>query len=190
MRRPSEKLSAPPGDDHELLEVERVRRVRTAVDDVQQGHRQDVRLRAAHPAVERNPGIRRGCLGGRERRSQDRVRPEASLVLRAVERDERGIDRALVGGVEADERRPDLVPDVPHRLEDALAEILLRIPVPQLDGLETAGRGTRRDRSAADRARPELDVDLDGRVSPRVEDLPRMHGGDLAAHRSSFARSK
>jgi len=48
------------------------------------------------------------------------------------------------------------------------------------------------DRLIADwnRARPELDVNLHRRVPPGVEDLPGPHGGDLAAHSSSFARSK
>ena len=177
-------------DDHELLEIERVRRVRASVDDVQHRHRQHVRLGAAHPAVERDACVRRRGLGGRKRRTEDRIRAEAGLVLGAVERDESSVDRALVGRVEAEECRPDLVAHVPDRLADALAEILLRIAVAELDRLEAAGRGARGNRSPADGAGTELDVDLDRRVTPRVEDLPSPYGGDLAAHSSSFARSK
>ena len=46
--------------------------------------------------------------------------------------------------------------------------------VAQLDRLELAGRGARGHRRQAPRAGVEHDLDLDGRVAPRVEDLPRV----------------
>ena len=181
----------PARDDHELLEVERVVRVRAAVDDVQHRHRQDVRLRAADPAVERHACGRGGRLRSGERRAEDRVRAEARLVLGAVERDERGVDRALIGGVEPDQSRRDLRAHVVDRLPYALAEPRAGIAVAKLDRLELAGRGTRRHSGAPDLARVDLDLHLDRRVPSRVENLPRPNRSDLGAHRiASFAASK
>ncbi len=99
-------------DEHELLEVERVLRVRAAVDDVHQRHRQDVRVRAADPAVERQAGVGGRRLRDGERGAEDRVRAEPRLRRRPVELDQRAVDLALVGGVEPDERVRDLAVDV------------------------------------------------------------------------------
>ena len=55
--------------------------------------------------------------------------------------------------------------------QDALAAEAGLVAVAQLDRLVGAGRGARRHRRAADRAVGQDDVDLDGRVAARVEDL-------------------
>ena len=53
--------------------------------------------------------IRLGCGGARdgERDAEDRVRPEAALVRRAVELDQRTVDRRLLARVAADDLRGD-----------------------------------------------------------------------------------
>ena len=53
--------------------------MRAAVDDVQQRHGQDVRVRPADPAVERHLRLRGGSLRDRERDAEDGVRAEARL---------------------------------------------------------------------------------------------------------------
>src|SRR5262245_18081289 len=58
--------------DHELLEVERVVRVRAAVDDVQHRHRKHARRLAAQPAVERNSLLVGKRLGRGQRNAEDR----------------------------------------------------------------------------------------------------------------------
>ena len=58
--------------------------------------------------------------------------------------------------------------------------------VAQLDRLELAGRGARRHGGEAARARLEDDLDLDGRVAARVEDLARVDGGDGAHGRAVY----
>mgnify|MGYP000863299623 CR=1 FL=1 len=57
----------------------------------------------------------------------------------------------LVGGL-AGKRRGDLAVDVADRLQDALAEVALLVPVAQFEGLARARRGTRRHRCASRRA--------------------------------------
>ena len=131
---------------------------------------------ASTPPIQRysgTPASRGAGLRRRERDAEDRVRAEPRLVLRPVELDQRRVERALVLRVEAGDRVRDLVVDVAHRLEHALAAVRTRVAVAQLDGLELPRRRARRHGRAADRARLELDVDLDGRVAARVEDLPR-----------------
>ena len=76
----------------------------------------------------------------------------------------------LVGGVEPATAPGDLAVDVRDRLRDALAAVRVAA-VAQLDGLELPRRRAGRHRGAAEGARLERDVDLDGRVAARVEDL-------------------
>ena len=166
--------------------------MRAAVDDVQHRHGQDVRAHAADPAVQRHPCVRGTGLRGRERDSEDRVGAEPRLVRRPVELDQPEVERTLILRIEAGDRVRDLRVDVPHRGEHALAPVGARVTVAQLDRLELPRRGARRDRGPADRARLEHDVDLDGRVPARVENLPRLEPGRSRTHHrdSSLARSK
>ena len=107
------------GDDHELLEVDRVVGVGAAVEDVHHRHRQDRRLAAAvelgEVAVERLAGVGGGGLGDRQRDAEDRVGAEPALVRGAVELDHRLVERALLGGAGALQRRGDLTVDVGDR---------------------------------------------------------------------------
>src|SRR6266576_6426902 len=135
-----------------------------------------------------------GCtrLRRRERYAENRVGPQARLVLRPVELDQDGVDGPLVFGVEAGDRLRDLRLDVANGAEDTLAAVRALITLAQLDGLELPGRRTRRHSRASGRARLEHDVHLDGRISARVENLAPMHACNRSgAHsNSSLARSK
>ena len=166
-------------DDHELLEVDRVVGVGAAVEDVHHRHGQDPRRLAAQVAPQRLVLLRgRGARRG-ERDAEDRVRAQAALVRRAVELDQRAVQARLVEHVAARDRRGDLAVDVRDRPRHALAEVGVAA-VAQLGRLELAGRGAGRDRRAAARARAQREVDLDGRVPARVEDLTGVDALDLA----------
>ncbi len=78
--------------DHELLEVDLVVGVGAAVEHVHHRHGQHVRGLAAEVAPQRQPGLRRGRLRGRQRDAEDRVRAEPGLVGGAVELDHRPVD--------------------------------------------------------------------------------------------------
>ena len=168
-------------DDHELLHVEAVVRVRAAVDDVHHRHRHLHRARAAEVAIERQPRLLGRRLGDRHRHGEQRVRAEPRLVLRPVEVDQRPVDEALLRGVEAHDRLGDLGVDVLDRLQHALAAVAGLVAVAQLERLARAGRGARRHGRPSDHARFEQHVGLDRRVAPRIEDLPR-HDIDDGAH--------
>ena len=175
MRRHSAKRRRAHRDDHELLEVDRVVGVRAAVEHVHHRHRQDVgadpvaaevavqrqarlqpRPRAPPPARRRGSRWRRGatCSACRRARSATRSIPPG--------RARRARDSA-VGDLPVDVARP------PSRRPCRPTRVAA---VAQLGRLELAGRGARRHRRAPD-ARPpsKVDLDLDRRVAPRVEDL-------------------
>ena len=121
-------------------------------------------------AVERELGlVGRGLRRG-ERHAEDRVGAEAALAVGAVEGDELVVEEALVGGVEADHGVGDLGVDVLDRGAHALAAVALAA-VAQLVRLVRAGAGAARHDGPSARAGEQLDVDLDGRVSPGIEDL-------------------
>src|SRR5262249_43057274 len=88
--------------------------------------------------------------------------------------------------VGAHKRLRDLAVDVRDRVADALAAPAVP-PVAELDRLELAGAGARRDRGDAARPRVEHDLDLNRGIAPRVEDLPPVdrfdggHGGGSVA---------
>jgi hypothetical protein len=176
-------------DDHELLQVDRVRRVRAAVDHVHHRNRQRRRVRPAEVAEQRLAGLVGGGLRHRERHAEDRVRAEPALVRRAVELDQRGVERLLLGRLQAADRVCDLAVRVRDRARHGLAAVRA-VAVPQLDRLVHAGRRAGGNRCTAGRARLELDVDLDGRIAARVEDLAGMDGSDTSHRFCSFARSK
>ncbi len=150
-----------------------------AVEDVHHRHRKDVRAVAAEVAPQRQPLLGGGRVRGGQRDAEDRVRAQARLVRRAVERDERRVEAALVVGVEAGDRRGDLAVDVRDRLRDALAAPGLAA-VAQLGRLELARRGARRHGRAAGGAGAQDELDLDGRVAAAVEDLAGVNAIDLA----------
>ena len=171
------------GDDHELLEVDRVVGVGAAVQHVHHRHRQHARLAAAvelgQVAVKRLLGVGRRRLRRRQRDAEQRVGAEPTLVRGAVELDHRRVERPLLGRAGADQGFGDLAVDVLDRLGHALAGPGAAA-VAQLDRLELAGRGAGRDRGQAASAGLEHDLDLDRRVAAGVEDLTRVDGADGA----------
>ena len=117
--------------------------------------------------------------------------PSCGLVGGAVEVEQPLVDEPLLGRLEADQLRADHVEHRVDGLADPLAAVALAA-VAQLDRLEGAGRGTRGDRGAADGAVVEGDLDLDGGVAARVEDLARAdsldgrHDGAPAGRRGRY----
>lgn len=93
------------------------------------------------------------------------------------------VDQPLFVRVRAHELRADLVVDRVYGLPHTQTVVPI-IAVAQLDGLElpggrAAGHGGRRDRAVIQR-----DLDLDGGVAPRVQDLAAEHRIDRR-HRCS-----
>ncbi len=136
-------------------------------------------VRAADVAVERKVALVGSGFGHRERYSEECVRAEPGLVVRAVERDQRLVDQPLVQGLEPDHRLADLVIDVGDRALDTLAAVAVAA-VAQLDGLVRAGARPARDGRPPACAREQLHLDLDGRVASRVQNLSRIDVDDGA----------
>jgi hypothetical protein len=117
-------------------------------------------------------------LRGSQRDAEDRVCAEPRLVLRAVELDQRRVECALVACVEAPDGLTDLTLDVADGLQDALASVDGGVAVAQLDRLELPGRRAGGNGGAAGGAGLERDLDLDGGVPARVQDLAGVDIGD------------
>ena len=165
--------------DHELLDVHVVIGVRAAVEDVHHRDGQHVGVRAAKVAEQRQAaGIRSGPGDGHAD-ADDGVRAQPRLVRRPVQVDHGLVDQALVVDLVAEQFRLDLVDDVLDRPGHPLAAVF-RAAVPELDGLEGAGRGSARHARPGDGPVIERDLDLEGRVAPGIQDLPgmdRFYGG-------------
>ena len=97
--------------------------------------------------------------------------PSLVLLGGTVRGDQRGIDSALVEGIEAHDGIGALVVDVLDGLRDALAQVATLVAVAQLACLKGAGRSARRHHCAAKAAVLEHDLDLYGGVAAAVEHL-------------------
>ena len=149
-----------------------------AVEDVHHRHGQHVGVRAAEVAEQRQVGGVGGGAGHGERDAEDGVGAELLLVGAAVDGEHLGVDQALLAGLEAEQLRAELVDDGVDGLLDALAEVAALVAVAALDGLEGAGGRAAGDGGTRERAVVEGDLDLDGGVAARVEDLAGAYGFD------------
>ena len=133
---------------------------------------------AAQVAPQRDTGVGRGGLGGGQGDPEDRVGPQTTLVVGAVEVDQGTVQSLLVAGVEPLRRFGQLAVDVVHRLTNALAPPCLAA-VAQLHGLELAGGGARGHRGAPEGPGGQGHIDLHGRVAATVHDGPGVYLRDL-----------
>ena len=121
--------------------------MRAAVEDVHHRHRQDVRALAAEVAPQRQPLLGgRGVRGG-QRDAEDRVGAEPRLVRRAVELDQRAVERRA--GRSRRGRRP------PSAISPLTLATACVTPLPQPGARRRrAARWPRTRRSTRPRARP------------------------------------
>ena len=176
----------PDRGDHELLDVDVGVRVRTAVDDVHHRHRQQVGVRPADVAVERQVGGVGGRVGHGQRDAEDRVGADLALVVGAVEVEHRLVHQPLLAGLVAHQLRTELVDHPQHGLADALAAVPA-VAVAQLDRLERPRGRARRDRGAALGSVVEDDLHLDRGVAAGVEDLASADELDTGHLETPFA---
>ncbi len=145
--------------------------MRPTVEDVHHRDGKNVGVRASEVTEERQ--VRR--LGSRVGHSQgdakNGVGTDGALVRCAVEREHLGVDESLFAGLETEKRRADLVKDSVDSLLNALAAVPLFVAVAALSRLEGARGGARRDRRPRNGAIIESDLDLDGWIAARIEDL-------------------
>ena len=121
-----------------------------------------------------------GCgAGNGQRHAQNGVGTELGLVGGTVRGDQRGIDGALIEGIEAHDGIGALVVDVLDGLRDALAQVAALVAVAQLACLKGAGRSARR-HHCAEAAVLEHDLDLDGGIAAAVEYLATIDVQNIA----------
>lgn len=127
------------GRDHELLEVERIVGVRTAIDDVHHRHRQQPGVDAADVAVQGETVGGSGRLGGGQRDAEQGIGAEPRLGLRTVEFDHRAVHGRLALGVQPDHRVRDALVDGVDGAANSLAVEAGWVSVAEFDRLPGAG---------------------------------------------------
>ena len=175
LRAPPDRFGQAVGTDrhdHEFLDIDRVVGMFAAIDDVHHRHRQDMRRNAANITIEWQAARIRGGLGHRHAGAKDSIGADPALVGRAIERDHRQVDIALVLGIErADQHVADLGIHRIHRIDHALAQIAGLVAIAEFDGFMRAGRGSAGHRGAAKAAIVEQNIDLDRGITPRIENF-------------------
>ncbi len=184
----------PHRDQHELLDVEGVVGVGPAVEHVEHRHREGAAVGATQVPVQRQAQFVGGRPGRRQRGAEDGVGAQPGLVVGGVEGHQPEVEAPLVERLPTEQVVADLEVDAGDGAEHPLAHVPAAA-VPALDGLVGAGGRSRRDDGAAASTRLEQDLDLHGRIAPRVEYLPAHQLFDRAqcplsslAHRSRRPR--
>ena len=160
-------------------------------------------LGPAEMAPERQPGRRGGRVRRRHRDGDGGVAAEPPLVRRAVELDQPRVDRRLVGGVQADQRRRD-----DRSVTLATARVTssppnAAPPSRRSTASPRAGRGAGRRDRPADRTAGQMQLGLDrraGRGCPRPagrapwrssrRSQPQLHRPGLADRRQRVRRAR
>ena len=168
--------------DHELLDVRGILRVFAAVQDVEHRHRQNMGIDAAQVAIEGHAKRRRRRAGAGQRDTQDGIGAELALVRRAVQRNQRKVDPALVARIDALQRPADFRVHVLDGLEHTLAAEALLVAIAQLDGLVDPCGGARRNHGLADGAISQRDLHRDRRAPARVQHLTAFDPCDSQIH--------
>jgi hypothetical protein len=163
------------GDDHELLEVERVVGVRATIDDVHQRHRQHAGPRSTQVLVKWQIKLHRRGPGRRQRNAQDRVGARLGLVRRAVRGQHRAVQTRLIENIAAGDDRSQDRSDVLASLADALAQIALLVAVTQFQRFVLAGRRARRHGRARHHAGLQRHLDFNRGVAAGIEDFARQN---------------
>ncbi len=159
------------GRDHEFLRVHRIIGMRAAVDDVHHGHWQGVGADSAEVAIKRSVLGRGGRAGGGHGDGQNGVGAEASFVGRAIERDHRAIDFALLGGVLAVQRGGDFAVDVFGCVQAAFAQIAGLVAIAEFHGFMLAGGCAGRHCGPAHTAVCEIDIRFHSRIPAGIQNL-------------------
>ena len=178
------------GHDHEFLRVDRIVRVRAAVEDVHHRHGQNrggfFRGIFRNVLVERLAGGAGRGARGSHGDGENRVGAELGFVRRAVGFDHASVERALVGGIHAGDCFRDRGIHMLDRLQHAFADVAGFVAVAQLDRFMFAGRSAGRNRAAADNAAFEAHVGFDGWIAARIENLAAVNGDNLRGHDSPW----
>jgi len=153
------------GQHHKLLDVNRVVRVGTAVEDVHHRDGQGAGIDAAEVAVEGLvfTGGSGACCG--EGDAEDGISAEFALVRCAIEVEHDLVEDGLLADVKADQLGADHFIDIVDGSEDALAAITFGIFVAELVGLVHACGGAGGHSRAACMAVFGKDFDFDGGIA-------------------------
>src|SRR6266581_3829816 len=123
------------GHHHEFLEVDLRLGMPASIEDVHHRNRHHQRAAGGEVAIERLARRQRGGARGRQGGAQHGIGTQPRFVGRPVEVDEPLVDAPLVSRVGTAQRAGNLLIDVAHRLEDALAAVTAVVAVAQFDGL-------------------------------------------------------
>src|ERR1700722_1966078 len=178
---------------HEFLHVNRIVRVRSAIDYVHHWNRQNVCRWIGRISrkifVKRLAQLRRGCSPGGHRDRQNRVRSKLRFFRRAIGLDHFPVDRFLIRGVQAHDGLGDFRIDVVYRFLHALAHIARFVVVPQFDSFVLAGRCAGGNRAPAQRSAFNADFGFDRGIPARIYYFAAMHADNFRGHKSPMNSS-
>ena len=165
--------------DHELLNVDRIVRVRTAIDDVHHGNRHQVGIHTTDVPVEWL--TQRACsrFGHRHAHSEQSIGAQVSFVIGAVKVNQVMVDAHLIKDVHAHQLFCDDAIDVFDGLQDAFTQVAVLLSVSKLNSLVDACTRPRRDSCAAENAFSCDDFNLYGWISTRIQNLSGVNVIDV-----------
>ncbi len=168
------------GHDHEFLDVQVVRGMRAAIDDVHHRGWQNLGIDAAYILVKRLAQVFRSRAAAGHRCAKHGIRAEAGLVVGAVKVDKGVVYADLLQAVHAFKGLGNLVVDIGNSLGDALAAIAFFVAVAHFEGFATAcgcaGRHGRARRNAAF----QRNFHFNSGIAARIQNFSAIDGSNCA----------
>ena len=109
------------------------------IQDIEHRHGQDLGVDAAKVAIEGETNGVRCSSRYRQRDSENCVRAESLLVLRAIERAQACVDCCLIYGIDAKQGRSKSIVNARYYTADPFAVVTLRVIVPEFGSLAAPG---------------------------------------------------
>ena len=122
------------GNDHQLLQIQAVVGVCTAVDDVHHGHRHLHGAGTTKVTVQRQAAFFCGGAGHGHGHGQRGIGTEAAFVVAAVEVNQGAVQEGLLGGIQTENGFRNFGIHMLHGLEHAFAQVARFVAVAQLNG--------------------------------------------------------
>lgn len=160
---------------HELLYVDVVVCVLSAVNDVHHRYRQRFGVKSAQVSIQRYVKRVGSSTSNRHGNREDRVCAQVCFVRRAVELDHFVVDFDLVKRIVSDDFRSDNGIDVLYRFQNAFAQVTAFVSVTKLNRFVRACGSAGWNDSMAFSAGFQLNFDFDSRIAAGVEDFARVY---------------
>src|ERR1044072_699938 len=162
--------------------------MRAGVENVHHRNGQDARVVSTEITKKRFVFCGRCCMRDRKRNAEQRIRAEILFVRRTIHLNHAIVDLRLIERAHAFDRRCDFLVHIGAGFQNAFTAVTFFVAVTQFPRFMLAGAGAARNNGSTERAAFESNINLDGWIAARIENLARVNFLDgRSRHKSKAA---